>query len=45
MNSTDFVRNIDLAWDMGNFLLEKLGLDGKADEFIKKFNKVKEIIF
>ena len=45
MNSTDFVRNIDLAWDMGNFLLEKLGLDGEADEFIKKFNKVKEIIF
>lgn len=45
INSTDFVRNTDLAWDMGDFLLEKLGLDGKADEFVKKFNKVKEIIF
>ena len=45
MNSTDFVRNIDLAWDMGNFLLKKLGLDGKANEFIQKFNRVKEIIF
>ena len=45
MNSTDFVRNIDLAWDLGKFLLKKLGLDGKANEFISKFNKVKEIIF
>ena len=45
MNSTDFVRNVDLACDLGNFLLKKLGLDGKANEFIQKFNKVKEIIF
>lgn len=44
-NTTDFVRNIDLAWDLGKFLLKKLGYEDKADEFIAKFNKVKEIIF
>ncbi|MDY4693322.1 MAG: hypothetical protein SO401_07155 [Blautia sp.] len=45
INTTDFVREVDLAWDMGDFLLEKLGLKGKADEFAKKFEKVKEILF
>lgn len=44
MNTTDFVRNVDLAWDMGEFLLEKLGLSGKAAEFAEKFNQIKELI-
>lgn len=41
INTTDFVRNVDLAFDMGDFLLEKLGLSGKAKEFTEKFNKIK----
>lgn len=45
VNSTDFVRNVDLGWDLGEFLLEKLGLKGKADAFAEKFNKVKKILF
>lgn len=44
LNTTDFVRNVDLAWDMGEFLLDKLGLGGKAEEFAQKFNKVKELL-
>ena len=45
INATDFVRNVDLGWDLGEFLLEKLGLKGKADEFAEKFNEVKKILF
>lgn len=45
INTTDFVRNVDLAWDLSDFLLEKLGLGDKADVFIDSFNKIKEIIF
>lgn len=41
INSTDFVRNVDLAWDMGNFFLKKLGLDGKAQKLGETFDKVK----
>jgi hypothetical protein len=44
INSTDLVRNVDLAVDMGNFLLKKLGLDGKVQEFVNKFNRVKELL-
>lgn len=43
INTTDFVRNVDLAWDLGKFLLDKLGI--KTDKFVENFNKVKEIIF
>lgn len=43
LNTTDFVRNVDLAWDLGEFLLDKLGID--TDKFVKTFNKVKEMIF
>lgn len=45
INPTDFVRNVDLGWDLGEFLLEKLGLKGKADAFAEKFNKIKKILF
>lgn len=45
MNTTDFVRNVDLAYDLGKFLLQKLGMGDKADAFIEKFNKVKELLF
>ena len=45
MNTSDFVRNVDLAWDLGNFLMEKLGLGEKTSAFIDSFNKVKEILF
>ena len=40
INSTDFVRNVDLAWDMGNFLLKKFHLDGKAQKLGETFDKV-----
>ena len=43
LNTTDFVRNVDLAWDLGKFFLDKLGID--TDKFVENFNKVKEIIF
>ncbi len=43
LNTTDFVRNVDLAWDLANFLLDKFGI--KTDKFVESFNKVKEIIF
>ena len=45
INSTDFVRNVDLAWDMGNFFLKKLGLDGKAQKLGETFDKVKNFLF
>lgn len=45
INSTDFVRNVDLAWDMGNFFLKKLGLDGKAQKLRETFDKVKNFLF
>lgn len=45
MNTSDFVRNVDLAWDLGNFLMEKLGLGEKTSAFIDRFNKLKEILF
>ena len=45
MNTTDFVRNIDLAWDMGSFLLEKLGMEGQAEKFSQAFDKVMDILF
>ena len=41
----DFVRNIDLAWDMGSFLLEKLGMEGQAEKFSQAFDKVSNILF
>ena len=44
MNSTDLVRNVDLAVDLSNFLLKKFGLDGQAKKFIEKFNKVKDLL-
>lgn len=43
INTTDFVRNIDLAFDMGSFLLDKLGIE--ADKFLEKFNKITDVIF
>ena len=43
LNTTDFVRNVDLAWDLGKFFLDKPGID--TDKFVENFNKVKEIIF
>lgn len=45
INSTDFVRNVDLAWDMGNFLLKKFHLDGKAQKLGETFDKVKKFLF
>ena len=45
MNTTDFVRNIDLAWDMGRFLLGKLGMEGQAEKFSQAFDKVTDILF
>ena len=45
INSTDFVRNVDLAWDKGNFFLKKLGLDGKAQKMGETFDKVKKFLF
>lgn len=45
VNVTDFVRNVDLAFDMGDFFLEKLGFGDNVDAFVDNFNKVKEIIF
>lgn len=45
LNTTDFVRNVDLAWDLTKFLLNKLGLQDKADKFVECFNKVKECLF
>lgn len=45
INTTDFVRNVDLACDMTDFLLDKLGLSGKAAEFLEKFNEIKKLIF
>lgn len=45
MNTTDFVRNVDLAWDLTNFLLDKFGMKDKADKFAESFNKVKECLF
>lgn len=41
LNTTDFVRNIDLASDMGKFLLKKLGLADDAEKFAAKFNEIK----
>ena len=43
INTTDFVRNIDLAFDMGSFLLDKLGIE--PDKFLEKFNKITDVIF
>lgn len=43
INTTDFVRNTDLAFDMSNFLLKKLNI--KTDKFLEKFNKITELIF
>lgn len=45
MNTTDFVRNIDLSYDLGKFLLDKLGMGDKAEAFIQKFNQIKELLF
>lgn len=42
INNTDFVRNVDVAWDLTNFLLKKLGVDTKG--FVEKFNKIKDWI-
>lgn len=41
LNTTDFVRNIDLASDMGKFLLKKLDLEDDTTKFTAKFNEIK----
>ncbi len=45
LNTTDFVRNVDLAFDLGEFLMKKLGMENQMDEFTEKFSKVKELLF
>lgn len=43
-NSTEFVRNIDLAGDLINFLLEKFGVKDQVDGFLKKAEDIKNKI-
>lgn len=43
-NPTELVRNIDLATDLINFLLEKFHMKGKVDAFLKKVEDVKNKI-
>lgn len=45
MNTTDFVRNVDFAWDMGNFLLEKFDKDGKTQKIGEAFDQVSNLLF
>lgn len=45
LNTTDFVRNTDLAFDMANFLLKKLGLEEQKEKFLEAFDKIKTLIF
>ena len=45
MNTTDFVRNVDLAWDMGNFLLKKFDKDGKTQKIGEAFDQVSNLLF
>ena len=37
---TEFVRNVDIAVDVTQFLLQKLGLDGKVEVFMEKLQSV-----
>lgn len=43
-NPTELVRNIDLASDLIDFLLEKLGVKDKVDGFLKKAEDIKNKI-
>lgn len=40
----ELVRNVNLAIDLTNFLLKKLGIDGKVDQFLKKAEDIKNKI-
>lgn len=44
VNPTEFIRNTDLAVDLTNFLLEKLGMKGKVDDFMEKACKIRDQI-
>lgn len=44
VNPTGLVRNVDLACDFTNFLLEKLGVKNKVDSFLKKVEDIKSKI-
>lgn len=44
MNPTEFVRNVDLAVDLIQFVLEKLGFSGQVDAFIAKACEIRDLI-
>lgn len=39
-NPTEFVRNVDIAVDLLDYLLEKLGLDERVDVFLEKLQSI-----
>lgn len=43
-NPVDLVRNVDLAGDLINFLLERFGVKGRVDTFLKKVEDIKNKI-
>ena len=43
-NPTELVRDIDLAGDLINFLLERFGVKGRVDDFLKKVEDIKNKI-
>lgn len=45
VNPSSFVRNVDLASDLADYICKKLGIDGKYNGFKAQFDKVIKIIF
>ena len=45
INPGEFVRNVDVACDLINYILKKFGLDEKFNVFLKKTNTVLNYIF
>jgi len=43
-NPVDMVRNVELAADLADFLLERLGVKGQVDSFLKKVEDIKNKI-
>lgn len=43
-NPTELVRNVDLATDLINFLLERFGVKDRVDSFLKKVEDIKDKI-